>query len=67
MKRSALIGLVSAFALAGCSAPAAAGQRYSVVPKVQVTVKPAKKKTAQVNYQARPEESPLTGSGGSVR
>lgn len=39
----------------------------SHTPKVQVVVKQAKTRTAQANYQVGPEESKLTGSGGSAK
>ncbi|BDG03991.1 hypothetical protein [Anaeromyxobacter oryzae] len=69
MKRTALLALVSLSLLAGCASSGATGdaRSYSVVPKVQVTERVPKKRTAQVSYQARPEESPLSGSGGSAR
>ncbi len=66
MKRTVLLALVSLSLLAGCASSGAGEVRYSVVPKVQVTERVPKKRTAQVSYQARPEES-LSGSGGSSR
>jgi hypothetical protein len=66
MKRTTLLALVSLSILAGCAATGT-GERYSVIPQVQVTERTAKKRPAQANYQARPEEAPLSGSGGSAR
>ncbi len=67
MKRIALVALVSIAVLEGCATASADRQSYSVVPQVQVVERSTRKKTAQANYQARPEENPLTGSGGSAK
>ncbi len=67
MKRIALLALASTAVLGGCATSSADHRSYSVVPQVQVVERTPKKKTAQANYQARPEETPLSGSGGSSR
>jgi outer membrane biogenesis lipoprotein LolB len=68
MKRTALLAIVSSLLLAACAASGPAAEaRYSVVPSVQVVEKVQKKRTAQANYQARPGEAPLSGSGGSAK
>jgi hypothetical protein len=64
MKRTAVTAAVSLFALAACAGP---GTRTSHTPSTVVVVKGAKKKAAQANYQVSPEESKLTGSGGSAK
>jgi hypothetical protein len=64
MKRIGLVAVVSLFALSACST---AGTQKSYTPQVQVVVKGAKKRAAQANYQVSPEESKLTGSGGSAK
>ena len=67
MKRKILLALVSVGLVAGCASSGGAGEvRYSVVPKVQVTERTPKKKAATVSYQAPPDASPLSGSGGSA-
>ena len=65
MTRTALVALMTIAFLGACAAPQKTA--YSVTPKVQVTVKGAKKKTTQANYRTTPEDSKLTGSGGSAR
>jgi predicted component of type VI protein secretion system len=67
MKRNTLLAIVALSLVTGCASSSAAGERYSVVPKVDVTERVAKKRTAKVSYQGRPEQSPLSGSGGSAR
>ncbi len=64
MKRIGVVAIVSLFALSAC---ATAESQKSYTPKVQVVVKGAKKKATQANYQVSPEESKLTGSGGSAK
>ncbi|WP_242394550.1 hypothetical protein [Anaeromyxobacter oryzisoli] len=66
MKRNTLLALVSLSLLAGCASTDGV-QHYSVVPQVQVTERTPTKRPSQANYQTRPEESPLSGSGGSAR
>jgi uncharacterized lipoprotein YajG len=66
MKRKILLALVSIGLVAGCASSGAGEVRYSVVPKVQVTERAPKKKAATVSYQAAPDASPLSGSGGSA-
>ena len=39
----------------------------SYTPKTVVVVKGAKKRTAEANYRVSPEDSKLTGSGGSAK
>lgn len=57
--------LFSIALLAGCAGAGAGSTRYSVVPQVQVKVKETRKRVAQANYQAAPQDVPVTGSGGS--
>lgn len=64
MKRIAVASLLSLFALGAC---ATAETKRSFTPKTVVVVKGAKKRTAEANYQVSPEESNLTGSGGSAK
>ncbi len=64
MKRIAVIGVLSLFALSAC---ATAETTKSYTPKTVVVVKGAKKRSAEANYQVSPEDSKLTGSGGSAR
>jgi uncharacterized lipoprotein YajG len=59
-----IVALVSLALLAGC-AGSSAGSHYSVVPQVDVKVKEHTKRVAQANYQAAPQDKPVTGSGGS--
>ncbi len=66
MMRIALAALVTIFVLGACSS-SSKSSRYSVTPKVQVTVKGAKKKTSQTSYRASPQDSKPTGSAGSVK
>ncbi|HTN51567.1 MAG TPA: hypothetical protein VML50_04135 [Anaeromyxobacter sp.] len=66
MKRTLLLATLSAFVLGAC-ATSGGGEHYSVVPKVTVVTKGEKRRTAEANYQARPEDAPLTGSGGADR
>ena len=56
--------LIAAFSLGACAT--AEGQK-SVTPQTQVVVKAPKTRSAQANYQVSPEESKLTGSGGSAK
>ncbi len=56
------LALASVLALGACATPS--GTKYSVTPQTQVTVRGAKKKAAQANYQRTPEESMRTGAGG---
>ncbi len=64
MKRIVVVALVSLFTLSAC---ATSGTQKSVTPQVQVVVKGAKKKPTNANYKVSPEESKLTGSGGSAK
>ncbi|HEX9401114.1 MAG TPA: hypothetical protein VF912_13470 [Anaeromyxobacter sp.] len=64
MKRIGVVALVSLFALSAC---ATAESQKSYTPKVQVVMKAGKKKVTQANYKVSPEESKLTGSGGSAK
>lgn len=52
------------FSLGAC---ATTDPQRSYTPKVQVVMKQQKTRTAQANYQVGPEESKLTGSGGSAK
>ncbi len=63
MKTAALVAVL-AIALSGC---ATTEQPKSYTPKVQVVVKAPRTKSAQANYQAAPQESKHTGSGGSAK
>jgi uncharacterized protein YcfL len=63
--RTGLLALLFVFALGACASPSQT--KYSVTPKTQVVVKGGKKKPAQANYRVSPEESKLTGSGGSEK
>lgn len=63
--RIGLLALVSVFALGACASTSTT--KYSVTPQTQVVVKGGKKKAAQANYRVSPEESKLTGSGGSEK
>jgi hypothetical protein len=65
MMRTVLVALMTIAFLGACGAPQKT--QYSVTPKVKVVVKGAKKKGAQANYRSTPEESKLTGSGGSAK
>ncbi len=65
MMRTVLVALMTIAFLGACAAPQKT--QYSVTPKVRVTVKGAKKKSVQANYRTSPEESKLTGSGGSAK
>jgi uncharacterized lipoprotein YmbA len=56
--------LVALFTLGAC---ASTESQHSYTPKVQVVMKQPKARTAQANYQVGPEESKLTGSGGSAK
>ena len=58
------LALIAAFSLGACAT--AEGQK-SVTPQTQVVVKAPKARSAQANYQVSPEESKLTGSGGSAK
>ncbi len=64
MKQIGLVASLSLFALSACATPAS---QKSYTPQVQVVVKGGKKKAAQANYQVSPEDSKLTGSGGSAK
>jgi hypothetical protein len=64
MKRIAVAGVLSLFALSAC---ATAETKKSFTPKTVVVVKGAKKRAAEANYQVSPEESRPTGSGGTAR
>jgi hypothetical protein len=64
MKRIAVAGVLSLFALSAC---ATAETKKSFTPKTVVVVKGAKKRAAEANYQVSPEESKLTGSGGTAK
>jgi hypothetical protein len=64
MKRIPVVAVVSMFALGACATSAT---RKSYTPQTVVVVKGAKKKPVQANYQVSPEESKLTGSGGSAK
>lgn len=63
MMRTVLVALMTIAFLGACAGPQQT--KYSVTPKVKVTVKGAKKKSVQANYKTSPEDSKLTGSGGS--
>lgn len=65
MMRTALIALMTIAFVGACASPQKT--QYTVTPKVQVTVKGAKKKSPQANYRTAPEDSKLTGSGGSAK
>ncbi len=65
MVRIAPIAIAAVFALGACASTSAS--RYSYTPETQVVVKGGKKKPAQANYRVSPEESKLTGSGGSEK
>jgi uncharacterized lipoprotein YajG len=58
------LALIAVFALGAC---ATAETQQSFTPKTQVVVKAPKSRSAQANYQVSPEESKLTGSGGSAK
>jgi hypothetical protein len=64
MERFGLATLVCLFALTAC---ATSETKRSYTPKTVVVVKGAKKRTAEANYQVSPEDSKLTGSGGSAK
>jgi hypothetical protein len=64
MKRIGLVALASLFALSAC---ATAESTKSYTPKTVVVVKSPKKRSAEANYQVSPEDSKLTGSGGSAK
>jgi uncharacterized lipoprotein YajG len=64
MKRIVVVALASLFALSAC---ATAETKKSFTPKTVVVVKGAKKRSAEANYQVSPEDSRLTGSGGSAK
>ncbi len=64
MKQIGLIALLSLFGLSACATTA---PQKSYTPQVQVVVKGGKKKSTQANYQVSPEDSKLTGSGGSAK
>ena len=59
------LALIAAFSLGACAT--AEGQKSSVTPQTQVVVKAPKARSAQANYRVSPEESKLTGSGGSAK
>lgn len=63
--RTGLLATIVTFALAACASPSAT--KYTVTPQTQVVVKGPKKKAPQANYRVSPEESKLTGSGGSAK
>jgi len=63
--RIGLLAFVTVFALGACASTSA--NKFSVTPETQVVVKGGKKKAAQANYRVSPEESKLTGSGGSAK
>ncbi len=65
MTRKVLVALITTAFLGACAS--SQSTKYTVTPKVQVTVKGAKKKNSQANYRRSPEESRLTGSGGSAK
>jgi hypothetical protein len=58
------IAIAALFAFAGCASNTS---QRSYMPQVQVVMKAPKARTAQANYQAGPEDSKLTGSGGSAK
>jgi len=64
MKQIVVVALLSLFALSAC---ATSTTQKSVTPQVQVVVKGGKKKATHANYKVSPEESKLTGSGGSAK
>lgn len=63
MKRIALAGLVTLFA-AGC---ATTDTQRSYAPPVKVVVKSSTKRAPATDYRVSPEDSRLTGSGGSAK
>jgi len=65
MTRIGLLALLAVFTLGACASGSQA--RHSYTPKVEVTVKGGQKRNAQANYQVSPEESKLTGAGGSAK
>lgn len=58
------LAIAALLALGACATTDA---QHSYTPQVQVVVKAPKARTAQANYQVGPEESRLTGSGGSAK
>jgi uncharacterized lipoprotein YajG len=59
-----VFALVALFTFGAC---ASTETQRSYTPKVQVVVKAPRTHAAQANYQVGPEESKLTGSGGSAK
>jgi hypothetical protein len=64
MMRLGLATLGFLFALGAC---ATSGTKRSYTPKTVVVVKGSKKRSAEANYQASPEDAKATGSGGSAK
>lgn len=62
--KTAALSLIAACALGAC---ATTDPTKSYTPKVQVVVKAPKARAAQANYQVRPEDAKLTGSGGAAK
>lgn len=58
------LAVVALFTVGAC---ATTDPQRSYTPKVQVVMKAPKARTAQANYQVGPEDTKLTGSGGSAR
>jgi hypothetical protein len=63
MERLGLATLVCLFALGAC----ATDTKRSYTPTTVVVVKGSKKRTAEANYQASPEDAKANGAGGSAR
>lgn len=58
------LAAVALFTLGAC---ATADSQRTYTPSTVVVVKAPRARAAQANYQVGPEESKLTGSGGSAR
>lgn len=65
MKRNTVVVLASLFALSACATASETQKSYT--PETVVVVKGGKKKASEANYQVSPEDSKLTGSGGSAK
>ena len=63
--RTLALAAVSAVALCACATTETSKQSYT--PQVEVLVRAPRAKSSQANYQTSPEESKLTGAGGSAK
>ena len=62
-----ILALAAASALVLSACATAETTKTSYTPQVEVVVKGPRAKKAQANYRTNPEETTLTGAGGSAK